>query len=91
MNVGGRRARPPREGSTPGLRLSLGTMPQPIPPAVTSGAGLVCDFCGQRSSTIRRVALDQGYDRLQPASRELYACPPCSEAKETARKGLPPR
>ncbi|CAG0999444.1 hypothetical protein MYXO_02908 [Myxococcaceae bacterium] len=56
------------------------------------GAGLVCDFCGQRASTVRRVALDRGYDRLAaPAHRELYACPPCSEAKEKARKGLPPR
>jgi len=40
---------------------------------------------------VRRVALDRGYDRLKPSTRELYACPPCSEAKEKARKGLPPR
>jgi hypothetical protein len=58
---------------------------------VTSVEGLVCDFCGQRSPSVRRVALDRGYDRLLPTTRELYACPPCSEAKEKARKGLPPR
>jgi hypothetical protein len=56
------------------------------------GAGLVCDFCGQHAATVRRVALDRGYDRLAaPSHRELYACPACSEAKEKARKGLPPR
>jgi len=66
-------------------------MSQPTEPTVASGAGLVCDFCGQRSGSVRRVALDRGYDRLKPSTRELYACPPCSEAKEKARKGLPPR
>jgi hypothetical protein len=58
---------------------------------VASGSGLVCDFCGQRVPSVRRVALDRGYDRLRPSDRELYACPPCSEAKEKTRKGLPPR
>ncbi|MCC6642449.1 MAG: hypothetical protein IT386_14910 [Deltaproteobacteria bacterium] len=66
-------------------------MSQPPESASTPGSGLVCDFCGQRSASVRRVALDRGYDRLGPASRELYACPVCSEAKEKARKGLPPR
>ncbi len=62
------------------------------PPRPTApGPGLVCDFCGQHSASVRRVALDRGYDRLQPPARALYACPPCSEAKEKARKGLPPR
>ena len=66
-------------------------MSQPSEPTAAPGGGLVCDFCGERSASVRRVALDRGYDRLGPASRELYACPPCSEAKENARKGLPPR
>ncbi len=63
-----------------------------LPPSSAASQGLVCDFCGQRSNTVRRVALDRGYDRLAATShRELYACPPCSEAKEKARKGLPAR
>ncbi len=66
-------------------------MSQNLPPTAASGAGLVCDFCNQRVASVRRVALDRGYDRLKPSVRELYACPPCSEAKEQARKGLPPR
>ena len=66
-------------------------MSQSPEPSAAPAAGLVCDFCGERSASVRRVALDRGYDRLGPASRELYACPPCSEAKENARKGLPPR
>jgi len=52
------------------------------------GAGLQrCDFCGADSPTVRRVALDRGYDRLLHPHRELYACPPCSEAKERQRRG----
>jgi len=52
------------------------------------GAGLQrCDFCGAFSPTVRRVALDRGYDRLLHPHRELYACPPCSEAKERQRRG----
>jgi len=51
------------------------------------GAGLQrCDFCGAASPTVRRVALDRGYDRLLHPHRELYACPPCSEAKERQRR-----
>jgi hypothetical protein len=37
---------------------------------------------------VRRVALDQDYDRLQTPHRELYACDPCSERKEQRRLGL---
>jgi len=47
-----------------------------------------CDFCGQPSSTVRRVALDRGYERLRTPHREQYACPDCSEAKERQRQGL---
>ena len=47
-----------------------------------------CDFCGKPSSTVRRVALDRGYDRLRTPHREQYACPDCSEAKERQRQGL---
>jgi len=47
-----------------------------------------CDFCGQPSPTVRRVALDRDYDRLRTPHREQYACPECSEAKERQRQGL---
>jgi ribosomal protein L37AE/L43A len=47
-----------------------------------------CDFCGEPSSTVRRVALDRDYDRLLKPHREQYACPSCSEAKERERRGL---
>jgi hypothetical protein len=52
------------------------------------GAGLACDFCGETVQSVRRVALDKSYDRLQTPHRELYACPSCSERKEKARLGL---
>lgn len=47
-----------------------------------------CDFCGEPSATVRRVALDRDYDRLLKPHREQYACPRCSEAKERERRGL---
>jgi hypothetical protein len=49
---------------------------------------LRCDFCGERVASVRRVALDRDYDRLQTPHRELYACIPCSEKKERTRRGL---
>jgi len=57
-------------------------------PAERPPAGQRCDFCGAEVSTVRRVALDQDYDRLQTPHRELYACGPCSESKERRRRGL---
>lgn len=51
-------------------------------------AGQHCDFCGAEATTVRRVALDRDYDRLQQPHRELYACGPCSERKEGRRLGL---
>ncbi len=50
--------------------------------------GRLCDFCGDRVSTVRRVALDLEYDRLQKAHREQYSCSSCFEAKEERRLGL---
>ncbi len=49
------------------------------------GANLRCDFCGKVVATVRRVALDRGYDRLGRRHGVRYACPPCSEAKERER------
>jgi hypothetical protein len=56
--------------------------------AESSPVGLRCDFCGDSVTTVRRVALDHDYDRLQKPHRELYACPSCSDRKERARRGL---
>lgn len=46
---------------------------------------LRCDFCGAESERVRRVALDQGYDRLGQRHVVRYACDDCSKRKEEAR------
>jgi hypothetical protein len=46
-----------------------------------------CDFCGDPSTTVRRVALDNDYERLRTPHREQYACSRCSEDKERRRLG----
>ncbi|MBY0400301.1 hypothetical protein K2X89_08405 [Myxococcota bacterium] len=51
-------------------------------------AGRLCDLCGREVLSVRRVALDREYDRLQLAHKELYACEPCFESKEQKRLGL---
>ena len=51
---------------------------------------LRCDFCGEVAASVRRVAIDAGYERLQTPHKELYACPSCSEKKERGRLGLDP-
>lgn len=50
--------------------------------------GRKCDFCGDRVQSVRRVALDREYDRLQKAHKELYSCSVCFENKENQRLGL---
>jgi hypothetical protein len=57
-------------------------------PEDVGAGGLRCDFCGATVSSVRRIALDHGYDRLQLPHRERYACGPCSERKERERLGL---
>ncbi|MEE3331388.1 MAG: hypothetical protein VX246_11010 [Myxococcota bacterium] len=49
---------------------------------------LRCDFCGEPSPNVRRVALDRDYDRLQTRHKTQYACDTCSERKEKERLGL---
>ena len=49
---------------------------------------LRCDFCGQESPSVHRIAIDRSYERLRTPHRERYACPACSEKKERARLGL---
>ncbi len=46
---------------------------------------LRCDFCGAETERVRRVALDQGYDRLGQRHVVRYACDECSQRKEEAR------
>ncbi len=55
---------------------------------VAKVVGLHCDFCGEQVTSVRRVAIDQDYDRLLTPHRERYACPTCSERKERSRRGL---
>jgi hypothetical protein len=54
-----------------------------------AGAGIRCDFCKTRVPSVRRIALDQDYERLRTAHSERYACPACSERKERERLGRP--
>jgi hypothetical protein len=49
---------------------------------------LRCDFCGAEVASVRRVALDAGYERLQTPHQERYACEPCSEKKDRLRRGV---
>ena len=56
--------------------------------AGSRSVGLHCDFCGEQVTSVRRIAIDQDYDRLQTPHRELYACSACSERKERSRRGL---
>ena len=71
-------------------------MPDPIhkpsEPEAAAGqreaSGQRCDFCGDVVASVRRVALDHDYDRLQKAHREKYSCADCFEAKESRRLGM---
>jgi hypothetical protein len=47
---------------------------------------LTCDFCGETAPTVRRIALDGDYDRLQTPHAVRYACPDCSKRKERERR-----
>jgi hypothetical protein len=49
---------------------------------------LRCDFCGAEAPSVRRIALDEGYERLQTPHKERYACEPCSQKKDRERRGL---
>ena len=48
---------------------------------------LRCDFCGEETAHVRRVALDRDYDRLQTPHPVQYACDACSSRKEKERVG----
>ena len=59
-----------------------------LPPTSEAEAPLRCDFCGEHVASVRRVALDANYERLQTPHKERYACPDCSEQKDRERRGL---
>jgi hypothetical protein len=54
----------------------------------TESSPVQCDFCGEEAASVRRVALDREYDRLQKPHQVRYACTDCSERKERQRTGL---
>lgn len=56
--------------------------------AGSESIGQRCDFCGDMVHSVRRVALDLDYDRLQKVHSEKYSCADCFEAKEKQRLGL---
>ena len=45
-----------------------------------------CDFCGKEVDTVRRVAIDESYDRLTVKHEIKYACEECSVKKEQERQ-----
>jgi len=63
-------------------------MSQPRTAQDDADAGRRCDFCGDIVVSVRRVALDHEYDRLQKAHHEQYSCAPCFDKKERNRLGL---
>lgn len=57
------------------------------PADAPEGSQLRCDFCGEPSESVRRVALDGSYERLRTRHVPQYACETCSERKERERVG----
>ena len=57
-----------------------------MPPKSTPPEPLRCDFCDKTTRAVRRIALDEGYDRLQRPHQEQYACADCSAKKEGERR-----
>ena len=43
-----------------------------------------CDTCGKESKEVRRVVVDEGYDRT--LAKPLYNCPECYDKKERSKK-----
>ena len=57
-------------------------------PTVDVPPGQRCDFCGDSSTSVRRVALDGEYERLRTPHAVMYSCGACFEKKERQRLGL---
>ena len=64
------------------------SLSQNAPSRTPAPLGRQCDFCGDLVASVRRVALDTEYDRLQKVHQERYSCAPCFERKEQERLGL---
>ena len=73
-----------RTPRAPDMQTLIATSSSPDPELT----GRACDFCGDLVASVRRVALDQEYDRLQKAHTEQYSCSDCFEKKEQKRLGL---
>ena len=43
-----------------------------------------CDTCGKEVKEVKRVVVDEGYDRT--LAKPLYNCPDCYETKLKSRK-----
>ena len=56
-------------------------------PGAAPAEPFTCDFCGESTPHVRRVALDRDYDRLQKPHQVQYACDACSAEKERRRLG----
>ena len=52
---------------------------------------LVCDFCGKPTEVLRRIVLDDGYDRITTQAPPQYACSVCSAKKEETRLEMSPK
>ena len=45
----------------------------------------ICDFCSIETSVVRRVVIDNDYNRI--GTKAMYACIECSEKKDRERLG----
>ena len=43
-----------------------------------------CDTCGKESPEVKRVVIDDGYDRT--LSKAMYNCPACYDKKIASRR-----
>ena len=43
----------------------------------------ICDFCSIETSVVRRVVIDNDYNRI--GTKAMYACIECSEKKDRER------
>ena len=62
--------------------------PEPQSQGSAAASALRCDFCGEPTPSVRRIALDEDYERLRTPHKELYACLRCSERKDRSRLGF---
>ena len=71
----------------PGGDAPQGDPEAPLDASEPEKGRLRCDFCGEETATVRRIALDGEYERLRTPHVVRYACTPCSDCKERERTG----